>query len=452
MAKRLVVLSSGELVLSFLLQGDSVYKICAEERSVKRLVDSLFKGKVKRLAKGMEGVFVDVGLEKDAFLPLKGESFRVGEGVIVQLVREPENEKGAKLTTNIKLVGKYIIYFPKGKDIKCSSKISMEEKERLCSNLEGELKDEGIILRSSSARAEPEKIREELAKLRELWQWVQKRAKVLKKPQVILEEYPVYIRLIRDHWQDLEEIVSDNPFVWNQITSFLEEFEPEMLRKNLYIKDPTPYIQRYRLHDSLRSLFSKVVWLKGGGYIVIDETEALTVIDVNSGDPAGSCHEENALKTNLEAVGEIAKQILLRDIGGIILVDFIDMKKQENKNLIISSIQSAFGEEACGITVYGFTRLGILEMARKKTGRSITRILSEKCPTCSGKGYIKSLSLLLLELEKELTHYTYKTLEVQVHPMRYEKVKKAFQSTVTPNIHIKESQEVGINNYGISHA
>ncbi|MDW8032349.1 MAG: Rne/Rng family ribonuclease [Aquificaceae bacterium] len=452
MVKRLVVLSSGELILSFLLQGDRPYRICAEERGEKRLVDSIYKGKVKRIAKGMEGVFVDVGLGKDAFLPLKGEEFRVGESLIVQLVREPEEEKGAKLSTSIKLVGKYLVYFPKGKEIKCSSKVSMEERERLCAILEGELKEEGVILRSSSARAEQEKIKEELQKLRELWQWVQRRAKLLKKPQLILEEYPSYIRLIRDHWQDLEEIVSDDPIVWNQITSFLEEFEPEMLRKNLYIKDPTSYLQRYRLQDSLRSLFNKVVWLKGGGYIVIEETEAFTVIDVNSGDPAGSCHEENALSTNLEAVGEIARQILLRDIGGVILVDFIDMKKQENKNLIISSMQSAFGEDACSVTIYGFTRLGILEMARKKTGRSITRMLSEQCPTCSGKGYIKGSSLLLLELEKELVSYGHRSVEVQVHPLRYERVRKALNSMGHTNLRVKENQEVGINQYSVSHA
>ncbi|MDW8066318.1 MAG: Rne/Rng family ribonuclease [Aquificaceae bacterium] len=450
MAKRLLVLSSEDLILSFLIQGDDVYRICAEEKSSKRLTDSIFKGRVKRLARGMDGVFVDVGLDRDAFLPLKDESYRIGESLVVQMVREPEGEKGAKLTTNIKLVGKYLIYFPKGKEIKCSSKVNLEDRERLCSLIEGELKDEGVILRSSAVNVEVGLIKEELQKLRNTWHWIQKRAKSLKKPQVILEEYPVYIRLIRDHWQDIEEIVSDDPLIWNSVASFLEDFEPRLLRKNIYIKDPATYIQNYRLHDALRSVFNKVVWLRGGGYIVIEETEAFTVIDVNSGDPTGSCHEENALRTNMEAVGEIVRQILLRDIGGIILIDFIDMKKQENKNLIINTMQSAFGEEACGVTIYGFTKLGILEMSRRKTGRSITKMLSEPCPTCSGRGLIKSSSLFLLELDKELAPYAYRSIEVKVHPLRHERVRRLLQKY--PFMRVKESQEMGINQYHVGHA
>ena len=276
MAKRLVVLSASELILSFLIEGNNVYKISAEERGFKRYTDSIFKGKVKRLAKGMDGVFVDVGIGRDAFLPLKGENYRVGESLIVQMVREPEGEKGAKLTTNVKLVGKYLVYFPRGKDIRCSSRIQSEEKDRLCSLLEKDLKEEGVILRSAAVRATHEQIKEELEKLRGLWQQIERRAKALKKPQPILEEYPSYIRLIRDHWQDMEEIISDNPLIWNHIASFLEDFEPELLKKNLYIKDPTAYVHKYKLQDSLRSVLNKVVWLKGGGYISIEETEAFT--------------------------------------------------------------------------------------------------------------------------------------------------------------------------------
>ncbi len=452
MVKRLVVLSSEDLVLSFLIDGETTYRISAEFRGRPMLLDSIFRGRVKRLAKGMDGVFVDIGTGKDAFLPLKGESYKVGDSLIVQMVREAEGEKGAKLTTNIKLVGKYMVYFPKGKDVKCSSKVQQEEREALCRLLEKDLEEEGVIIRSSALKAEPESIREELRKLREQWQWVQKRAKTLKKPQIILEEYPSYIRLIRDYWQEIEEVVSDDTLIWNNIASFLEEFEPSLLRKNLYLKDPSSYVHRYRLHDTLMAIFNKVVWLRGGGYIVIEETEALTVIDVNSGEPTGSCHEENALRTNLEAVKEIARQIILRDIGGIILVDFIDMKKQENRNLIINSMLSAFGEEACGITVYGFTRLGILEMSRRKTGRSVTRLLSEPCPTCSGKGFIKSSDLFMLELQKDLPPHHHGTLELQVHPLRYESLSKRLQTARLSHVRLNISQETSINSYNLSHA
>lgn len=452
MAKKLVVLSSDELFISFLIEGHTVYRISAEPRKGHRLLESVFKGKVKRLANGMDGVFVDIGTGKDAFLPLKGESYRVGDSLVVQMVRESEGEKGAKLTTNIKFVGKYLIYFPRGREIKCSSRVQGEERENLCKLVEKELEEEGVIIRSSALRAKPESITSELEKLREQWRSVQKKAKILRKPQMILEEKPSYIRLIRDYWLEIEEVVSDSTVVWNSIASFLEEFEPELLRKNLYLRDPISYINKYRLHEALRSVFSKVVWLRGGGYIVIEETEAFTIIDVNSGEPSGSCHEENALRTNLEAVKEIARQIILRDIGGIILVDFIDMKKQENRNLIINSMLSAFGEEACGITVHGFTKLGILEMSRKKTGRSVTRILSEPCPICSGKGYIKGSSLFLLELQKELLPHQQKTVELQVHPLRYEGVSRALRAKGFLHVQLNKSQETGINGYSIGHA
>ncbi len=451
MPKRLVILSDDSLVLSFLVKEDSVHKMCVEEKSAKRLTDSIFKGKVKRLAKGMDGVFVDIGIGKDAFLPLKGEKYRVGDSVIVQMVREPEGEKGAKLTTNIKLIGKYMVYFPKGKELKCSSKLKVEEKEKLCSLLAGEIEEEGVILRSSATKAKPEDLKEELKKLRGLWQWVQKRAKTLKKPQLILEELPSYIKLLRDHWYQIEEIISDNPLIWNEITSFLEEFEPDLIKRNIYVKDLTPYIQKYRLYDSLRLALSRVVWLKGGGYITIEETEAFTIIDVNSGDPTGSCHEENALKTNLEAVKEIARHIILRDLGGIILIDFIDMEKAESRELIIKSMKSAFEEDICNITIHGFTKLGILEMSRRRTGRSITKLLTEPCPYCSGKGCIKSSTLFLFEIERELRSQPYKSLEIHVSPLRYKTLKGLLQKRSFTSIRFKKSHQIDINGFSISH-
>jgi ribonuclease G len=452
MAKRLLVLTAGELVLSFLIDGDKPYRVSAEKAGSPVLLDSIFKGKVKRAAKGMEGVFVDIGLERDAFLPLKGESYRTGESVIVQMVREPEGDKGAKLSSNIKLVGKHLIYFPKGRDVKCSSKVEQEHKERLCSIFEGELSEDGLIIRSSALKASVEELKEELNKLRDLWKRVERRFKLVKKPQILLEEYPAYIRLIRDYWSDMEEVVCDNPLIWHRITTFLEEFEPNLIKRTFYLKDPSPYIRRFSVYETIRSLFSKVVWLKGGGFIVIEETEAFTVIDVNSGDPVGTCHEENALKTNLEAVGEIVKHIMLRDIGGVILIDFIDMKKQDNRNLIINTMLSAFGEEACNVNVYGFTKLGILEMVRKKRGSSIVKLLSESCPTCKGKGYVKSGQLFMFELEKELSEHMHKSLTLEINPLRSNLAKGLLEKLGYKNVQVRETQEKNIDSYNISYA
>ncbi|RMH79924.1 MAG: ribonuclease G [Acidobacteria bacterium] len=451
MAKTLLILSDEDLALSFLADEREVQKVRVEIKNSPTLVDSIFKGRVKRYVKGMDGVFVDIGTDKDAYLPTKGKTYKIGESLIVQLVREPEENRGAKLTDKIKLVGKYLIYLPKGKDIKCSSRLASEEKEKLSTLLKESLKDEGIIVRSIAYNASYEELKEDLEKLRELWSSIEKRAKAVRKPKMLMEELPAHMGLIREHWYELEEIVTNDPELWSGISSFLEDFDPNLLKRNVYIKDPYTYMVKYRIPEVLNRLFSKVVWLKGGGYMVIDETEAFTVVDVNSGDPVGSCHEENALRTNLEAAQELARQIVLRDIGGIILVDFIDMKKQENKNLVISRLQEALGRESCYTTIYGFTKLGILEMVRKKRGRSVVRILSEPCKACGGKGYIKSSSLFNLKVQRELMSYPHKKVELCVHPLRYNSVKRMLEKKNLRYVELQESKELGMDSYSISH-
>ncbi len=430
-----------------------VYKVRVDFKGVERLVGSIFLGKVKKLAKGMDGVFVDVGLKRDAYLPLKdGKSYKVGDKVIVQLAREGEEYRGAKLTDKVKLVGKYIVYFPEGKDIKCSLKLKEEDKNTLSLIVGEVLKDEGVIIRSTAARASPEEIKEEVERLKSLWHDVQKKARLAKKPKMLLEAPPNYIKLIQEHWHELEQIVCDSPELWNDAVSFLESFEPGLMGRTIYAKDPSAYTTLYNIHHVINRLMSKTVWLKSGGFIVIEETEAFVVIDVNSGDPTGSCHEENALKTNLEAAKEIARQVILRDLGGIILVDFIDMKKNENKKLVVDKLMEAFEEEACYVKVYGFTKLGILEMVRKKTGKSVPRMLSEPCPSCSGKGYIKSDSILGFEIGKDPRMRRYKNIKLELNPKRKEDVEKVLRKMGFTNLTFETSEDTGMDVYNISNA
>ncbi|SHK29559.1 Rne/Rng family ribonuclease [Thermocrinis minervae] len=417
MGKRLIVLSSEYISLSFLLEGFELYKLEVDKRKKQRLVGSLFKGKVKRIVKGMGGVFVDIGIGKEAYLPIKKEEYpRVGESVIVQVVREPTEEKGAKVTNKPVLVGKALVYMPLCEGIKCSSKLDQAEKSKLIEMLNPLVHDkEGFIVRTSAQFCEYEDIKKDLESLRSTWNYVLNRSKIMKKPGLILEEFPKYITIIRDYWYQIEEIIVDNPVVWNEIVSFLESFHPELLKKVVYTKDSHIIINRYDLNHALRKIFNRRVWLKSGGFIVIDKTEALTVIDVNSGDPSGNTCDENALKTNLEAAHEIAKQIVLRNIAGIIIVDFIDMQKQEHKEEVIKALQTALKEESCHVQIYGFTKLGMLEMVRKKTDENICWILSEECPVCKGRGRVKSDELLTFEIEKDVAKIT-KPAELYVRP------------------------------------
>ncbi|GBC88371.1 Ribonuclease G [bacterium HR13] len=462
MAKNLIVLSDQEKFFSLLIDDGEVSKIKVERRGAIRVVDSIFKGKVKKLVKGMDGVFVDIGLEKEAYLPIKqsckknGEEIkpvRVGEELLVQVVREPVGEKGAKLTSRIRLVGKYLIYLPNANDVKFSSRLEEEDRERLKAIALEVLPRYGfscgVIFRRHASKASEEEIIKDIDSLKRLWLRILKKFSTQKKPGLLLEEYPNYIKMIKDHWYELGEMVVDNPYVWNDIVSFLEEFEPSLVKKVVYVKDVSAYINRYRIHDTFRKMLSKYVWLRGGGYIVIEETEAMTVIDVNSGEPYGESHEENALNTNLEAAKEIAKHIMLRDIGGIIVIDFIDMKRQENRDLVIRTLQESFGDEACNVQIYGFTRLGLLEMARKKSGESVSSLLTESCPLCKGRGKVRGKSLLAFELEKDLRREPHGVIDLHVNPQSADTVRSVIEKNGFKYVNMVEDANVEYNDYEI---
>ena len=451
MAKKLVVLGLKDDVFSFLLEGDEVVKIRLDSKDKKRVVGSVFLGKVKRLAKGMGGVFVDIGLDKEAYLPLKGEKLKVGDWLLVQGVRDELGEKGIKLTNRIKIPGKYIVYMPETQEVKCSSKLSTEDKCKLLDFIKEYLQNEGVILRTASARASKEDILRELQQLRELYQSLKAKLKGNKKPQLLLEELPQHLELIRSHWSDLEGILCNDVSLWHQISNFLEDFEPSLLNKLYYVKDASALDSSFGLREALKIALRKRLWLKGGGYIVIEETEAMTVIDVNSGDPCGDTQEENALRTNLEAVKEIAKQIILRDLGGIIMIDFIDMKEQGNKDKVINALKEALGEDLCNVQIYGFTKLGVLEMARRKSGKSLTQMLTEDCPHCNGSGRVKGDNLYVLELDLDIENRGAGFVEVYVPKGRKETVESYINAKKMDHVVIIEDENLDYNKYEIRH-
>jgi len=449
MAKKLVVLTHRDNIFSFLLEREEVIKIRVDKKGASKLVGSIFKGKVKRLAKGMGGAFVDIGLEREAYLPLKGEEVKVGQSLLVQVVREGIGEKGAKLTNKIKIPGKYIVYMPENQEVKCSSKLSKEEKCDMLNFIADHLSNEGVILRTSSARAKKEEILEELERLRGIYRQLRSKLESLKKPQVLWEEQPEYLSLIRSYWYDMEAIFCNDVEIWHKIMDFLEDFESSLMKKVLYIKQMPKDLL---LKDALRKISQRYVWLRGGGYIVIDETEAMTVIDVNSGDPCGDTQEENALKTNLEAAEEIARQIVLRDLGGIIMIDFIDMKSQENKDKVMNALKEALGDDLCNVQIYGFTKLGVLEMVRKKAGKSVPDLLFERCPLCGGLGKVKGNALYSFELSLEIQNYPAGFLEIFVPKGRKRAVEEFIGAKGLDNVKVVEKENLDYNNYEVKHA
>jgi ribonuclease G len=453
---RLIVSASRSLILSFLIDNRDVSEIKVEKKGDRRIVGSIFKGKIKRLARSLDGAFLDIGLDREAYLPLKsytGEEEgcqipEVGEDLIVQVKREPIEEKGAKVTCRISLPGRYLVYLPNSKGVFISSKIEDERKREFFMNLfKGTLNNEGVIIRTSAVGATEEELTEDLAKLRDRWRRILERASSIK-TGMVYEEVPLFMQTIRDRWQDIKEIVIDDRDLWTDLLAFLEEDFPQLVDKVRYVKNMSVFFKRYNLDRVLTKIFARYVWLKSGGYIVIEETEAMTVIDVNSGAGCGESLEENALRTNLEAAEEIARQIKLRDLGGIVIIDFIDMKDKRSREVLIRKMKELFADEGSRVHIYGITQLGLLEMTRKKETPSVTRILSTDCPYCKGKGYIKSPELVLYEIEKELGYFKGRYLELRINPHLKDEVEKLLERKKMKGwVSVKEECDVPLDYY-----
>lgn len=458
MDARVVISASKNIIITFLLRGHEISEVRVERRDAQRIVGSIFKGKVRRLAKSLDGAFLDIGLGKEAYLPFKELSFtggkvrrpEVGEPVLVQVKREPIEEKGAKVSGRLSLPGKYLIYLPNSEGVFVSSKISSDKKrEKYQKLLSNDLNGDGVIVRTSAEDVEENLIREELKYLRGRWSHIQERAENVEQG-LVYEEAPIFFQVVRDNWQDVKEIVVDDRDVWGELLSFIEDGYKELIEKVRYVKNISVFFKKYDLDRALTRLFTRHVWLKGGGFIVIEETEAMTVIDVNSGSGCGESLEENALQTNLEAASEIARQIKLRDLGGIIIIDFIDMKDKMSREILVNKFKEFFADEGTRVHIYGITQLGLLEMTRKKETPSVTRLLSSDCPFCKGRGYIKSPELVLYEIEKEIGYFKGRYMEIRVNPRIREMVERMLEKKNMKNwVSIREECEVPLDYYEI---
>jgi len=458
MSFKLIISASCDFIVCFLIDNFDVKEIKVEKRQKTRLLGSIFKGKIKRLAKGMDGFFVDIGLDREAYLPYKKYENTsseecsckptIGSDVLVQVKREPEDDKGPKVSCKISLPGKYLVYLPYDNTIHFSNKIPTIKREFFSRILSDYIKDEGIIVRTAALKASVEDIIDELNYLKYVWQETKARGKSKKTPGLIYEELPLYLRLIRDNCVDLEEIVVNDSDVWREIFCYLENELPFMITKMKYVKDISIYFRMYELDKVINSLFSKSIWLKSGGYIVIEETEAMTVIDVNSGSCCKTSLEHTALQINLEAVDEIAKHIKLRNIGGIIVIDFIDMKNTENKQKVLNKLANAFQDEGNTTQIFGITRLGLVEMSRKKSTPSLTKILSTQCPYCKGRGYVKSTEFVVYEIEKELSCVRGSHMEIRVNPLIKEKVENVIgKKQIGDWVKVKEDGNIPVDYY-----
>lgn len=431
MASELIInVTFNETRIAFLENGVLV-EFFIEQKNGHSMVGSIYKGKAARIVPGMDAAFIDVGLEKSAFLHVgdiildkmmyeefDGSDLRIdrneriegvledGQELIVQVSREPIGQKGTRVTSKITLPGRLLVLMPATDHIGVSRRIEQEdERKRLAAMLKQMCPSGyGVIARTASEGKGSEELEADLNFLIRIWESIQEKAKSARAPSILHQELGIIFRVIRDlHSHNLKKIVIDDEFVYKRVADFLKEYLPEEGCEVAHFDEKDPIFEVYRIEIEIAKLLHKKIWLKSGGYIVLDYTEALTVIDVNTGRYLGKKDlEDTILRTNLEAVKEIAYQIRLRNIGGIIVIDFIDMERKESRDLVFQTLVDTLKKDRIKTFAYPISEIGVVQLTRKRTRHNIVNLMTETCPNCDGSGYIKSRYTVCYEVLREL--------------------------------------------------
>ena len=430
MERELVVVNSTKIYLYVLLEDKEPVELRLEKKNSVNLIGSIYKGKVKKLVPYMNAAFVDIGEEKEAFLPLKDveegcSQLNVGSELLLQLKRTAIKSKGAKVSCKITLPGKYLVLMPTVDYISISSKIEPEEEKEKIKEYVKELlapynkENYGFIIRTQIQKATDKDIISDFIFLKDKWENISKLYKETQAPSLIHEDNLKVFSFLRDYAGEINKVITDDFKLAQQIEKYIKKNFPKKSIKVEYLNN-TKYslVDIYNIDKLINRILSPYVWLNTGGYLVIEETEALVSIDVNSGSlrKYGSL-EETALYTNLEAVKEIAKQIRLRDLGGIIIIDFIDMQNEEHKEMLIDVLKEEIKRDKQTIKIKSFTTLGLLELTRKKAEQSVIKQLSSVCPKCKGRGFLKGYDIVLFEIEKKIEQLKpFYKLKITINP------------------------------------
>ncbi|NLY78023.1 MAG: Rne/Rng family ribonuclease [Tissierellia bacterium] len=371
-----------------------------------QLVGNIYRGRVVNVLQGMEAAFVDIGHDKNAYLDLKnaltrktpskeGMSIRdvvkVGQEIIVQVLKEPTEMKGAKITANITLPGRFIVLTPYSEKISISRKIIDEDEISRLKNIGEKIRQEsmGMIFRTSSKYIGKDLLEEEYINLIDIFKKIERERNFLPCPKLIYKEMDLSEKVIRDSYSDkIDKIIVNNKDKYNRLLQLEDVFFPGLKEKMLFQEDFSIDYEE-SIMKGIKMALDRKVDLKCGGSVVIDETEALTVIDVNTGKFTGNINlKDTVVKTNLEAAEEIARQIRLRNLTGIIIIDFIDMKDDRDVNLVMERLEEHLNKDKNKANIIGITKLGLVELTRRKTRNSLSSNFLEMCPTCKGKGKI----------------------------------------------------------------
>ncbi|MFW5647951.1 MAG: Rne/Rng family ribonuclease [Candidatus Alkaliphilus sp. MAG34] len=409
-----------------LVEDEELVELYIERQNNRRMVGNIYKGRIANVLPGMQAAFVDIGLEKNCFLYIKDalkqdlfnkdetyykdipitDVVKQGQEITVQVIKEPLGTKGARVTTNITLPGRYLVLMPHTSYIGVSRRIvCSEERERLREAIE-QLRPHnmGIIVRTVAEGKNGEDFDEDIKFLLKLWQKIERERKINPAPKLIHRDFDLISKTIRDTFsKDIDKFVINNAKEYKNALELVELLSPSLKSRISYFDEDIEIFNYYKIESQINKSLNRKIWLKSGGYIVIDSTEAFTIIDVNTGKYVGSIGlEDTVLNTNLEAADEIAKQLRLRDIGGIIIIDFIDMVDEEDNQKVIDALEKALSKDKTRSKVLGMTQLGLVEMTRKKVRLGLDRLLQKKCQYCGGSGRLANEYTLLYKFEKEM--------------------------------------------------
>ncbi len=426
-----------------------VAEIYLERKGARSIVGNIYKGKVDNVLAGLEAAFVDIGLEKNGFLhvdeivlpgieaPRRGRGgakdgrnitdlLKPGQEIVVQVVKDPLKTKGARLSMDLTIAGRYMVYAPYGEGVGVSRRLDEKERERLRKEAAKlELKGAGAIIRTAAQGAKRVDLERELVYLFKLGEVLTKRVEETAAPALVFQEADLSVRVVRDIFSvDFERAVVDDDKQFRRLTSFFTRTAPELVEHVELWEGQSPLFEAFGVERVLASTLSRRVDLPSGGYLMIDYGEALTVIDVNSGSFISSGKrarlEDTITRTNLEAADEVVRQLRLRDIGGIIVIDFIDMARARNRDAVLKTLRKALDEDRTKTFVVEISPLGLVEMTRQNVTDGVREIMTRPCPTCNGEGVIKSEETIAIEFERRMRDLAKETqadaLLIQMNP------------------------------------
>jgi len=421
----LINITPQETRIAIVMQG-STQELHIERTLTRGLAGDIYLGKIVRVLPGMQSAFIDIGLERAAFLhvadiwdaqshdgsgspptPIE-KTLSDGQTIMVRVIKDPIGTKGARLSTQISIAGRMLVYLPQDAHIGISQRIQDDEERDLLRNRVQKLlpPDEkgGYIVRTMAEDANDDDLQSDIDFLRKIWHTISESAKTKPGPCLLYQDLNLAQRVLRDFvHEETASIQVDSQGEFLQLREFAGTYTPGVLDRLAYYSGERPLFDLYGIEEEIQRALARRVDLKSGGYLIIDQTEAMTTIDVNTGGFVGGRNfDDTIFKTNLEAAHAIARQLRLRNLGGIIILDFIDMENPEHRNAVMNELKKALSHDRTKVSVNDFSPLGLVEMTRKRTRESLAHILCEPCPTCGGSGQIKTARTACYEIMREL--------------------------------------------------